>query len=208
VVVVVGLVLVAVCLGRTSGVVDAQDAFEASPVASAIVASVTPITDTSADEQAAIPTMTVTPEIAAEATATASTAPSSISTPESTPTATPSPQPVDSPAGIDAIEIEVRSADGAVGPGGSVTYHFRLTNTSNAGVQLWLLASLDRGGWTVAIVEADGMTSLNQPISLDSGQGRDVSVIVFAPVDAVVGEQATLRLTAVDAEADASNKAR
>jgi hypothetical protein len=42
------------------------------------------------------------------------------------------------------------------------------------------------------------MTSLAQPISLDPGQVRDVIVIVFVPFDAVAGEQATLRLTAVE----------
>jgi hypothetical protein len=103
-------------------------------------------------------------------------------------------------AGIDAVRIKVSSADGSVGPGGSAVYHYLVTNASTTNVRLRLNASFDRAGWTVDIVEADGITSLAQPISLGPGQVRDISVVVFAPVEAIAGEQATLRLAAVDVD--------
>jgi hypothetical protein len=156
-------------LGRAGGTVDAQDV----PIASPIV----------------------------WATSTPSPEPSSTSTPEPTPTATVTQEPAatSTPAGIDAIRIEVRSADGTVGPGGSIVYHYRVVNTASSPVRVRLVASVDRVGWTVDIVEAGGATSLAQPFSLAAGQVRDVSVAVFAPIEAVAGEQATLRLTAVNA---------
>jgi uncharacterized membrane protein len=73
-----------------------------------------------------------------------------------------------------------------------VSYRFQVTNTSTTTIRLWLVARLDRAGWSVSIAEPTG------PISLQPGQARDVIVDVVAPNDALAGEQATLRLTAVD----------
>jgi hypothetical protein len=164
-----GLVLVAVCFGRSSGAVDAQDVPIASPIAWA--------------------SETQTPK------------PTNTSTPEPTPTVTPTQEPsaTSTPAGIDAILIEVRSADGLVGPGGSVAYQFQVTNLAHSTLQFQLVAAVDHSGWTVAVFDEGSTAPLSQPISLDSGEVHFVSVIMVAPVEAVAGEQVTLSLTAVDA---------
>jgi hypothetical protein len=196
----IGFALVVVSLRLTGGAVDAQDALIASPVA---VETMAPVEEPAAEEllDSSATAATMEPTSEPSATATASAAPSDTLTPEPTPTTTPSQEPTANPApsSIDAIRIEVISADGTVGPGGSVAYHVQVTNDANTGVRVRLIASLDRTGWVVNIVEAEGLTPLAQPISLDPGQVRDVSVIIVAPAEAVAGEQATLRLAALDA---------
>ena len=139
---------------------------------------------------------------ALQPTPTSTPRPEPTATPLSQPaaTSTPAPKPVEgseaqtpAPGDSERIRIEVRSADGTVGPGGSVAYRFRVTNPSTTSVRFRLVASLDRADWTVTIAEPDG------PITLQPGQARDVIVVVVAPDEALAGEQATLRLAAVDA---------
>jgi hypothetical protein len=144
-------------------------------------------------EPAGQPTLEPTP------TSTPRTEPTA--NPPAQPTATPTPAPksvndseaeTSSPRAAEPVRIEVRSTDGTVGPGGSVVYHFRLTNPSTISVRFRLVASLDRADWSVTIAEPTGL------ITLQPDQARDVTVVVAAPDEALAGEQATLRLTAIN----------
>jgi hypothetical protein len=199
----------------SSQTASARTPIAETPTATATGTPLSEQTRTATAELVATSTPTPTPVIEQTATAAPPTEPAGqlvmdptpTSTPRTEPTPkprstaipTPAPKPVkasedetQAPRDVEVVRIEIRSADGTVGPGGSIAYHFRVTNLTNFSVRFQLEASLDRAGWSVTIAEPEG------PITLKPGQAHDVIVVVVAPDEALAGEQATLRLTVVN----------
>jgi hypothetical protein len=109
-------------------------------------------------------------------------------------TATPVARETATPVSVEAIAIEAMTSDHEVTPGQPNHYRFQLTNTVGSAVAIQATAVNSLARWTGVVLQEDGATTLDGPLTIGPWQSEIVVVAVTVPADARVGDRNTIAL--------------